>query len=299
MAKEVKFVERDGEKFVAKETSWVKKVKLIFMAFTVIWFALAIWAPLYVKGTYSEPIKRSLVVSMFFDLQQGIADQYAKLMNGIKGAINLERPINAAIAKVKAASKPAAAVQQKSAGVKKLSGIAGQFGVNTKAVDNAAGGIDATAGAVNAQLDKVERELVNASRTEVDKMIDEQVRKQLDRMTGGMSNVLLAQYNVKSIAPWRPSTWPVSNKIFAEISKSSASTVQIIMGTINKYFGFVAWGIVALVWAAAAFAWFSVYGKFKLMIAPFIVCPNCGHAFTDKKRIALSLAKIFQPWKWI
>ena len=299
MAKEVKFTERNGEKFVAKKTSWVKKVKLTFWTLTALWFAVAIIFPLWVKDNYSGPIKRSLVVSMFFDLQQGIADQYAHLMNGIKKSINLERPISVAISKVKVASKPAAEAQKATGRAQKLTGIAGQFGVNVKAVDKAVEGAADTTNALNSQLDKIEKDLVKIGQAEVDAMIDDAIRKQLDKATGGMSGVLLTRYKTDSIAPWRPSTWGISNKIYMEIERSSKSTVQIIMGTINTYFGYVAWGLIAIVWAAAFAGWFMAFGKFKMLIAPFIVCPNCGHAFTNNKRVALSVLKIFQPWKWI
>jgi hypothetical protein len=235
---------------------------------------------------------------MFFDLQQGIADQYARLMDGIKKSVNLEKPIKKAIDKVKVASKPAAAAQKATGDVKKLTGLAGKFGVKTAAVDKAVNQADATANAVNAQLDKIEKDLIKVSEAEVDAMIDDAVRNQLDKATGGMSNVLLAKYNVKSIAPWRPSTWNVSNKIYAEIEHSSKSTVQIIMKTINGYFGYVAWGLVALTWAIALLAWFMVFKKVKMITKPFIVCPNCGHAFGDK-RTAFGLLKLLQPWKWL
>jgi hypothetical protein len=296
--KEVKYTERDGEKFVAKKKSWVAMVKSTFLGLTVIWFAAAAWFPLHVKNKYSVPIKQSIVVSMFFDLQQGIADQYSKLMDGIKKSINLEKPINSAIKRVKLAGKPVAAVQKTTGDVKKLSNIAGALGIKTKAVDNVVNSVDNTADAVNTQLDKIEAELARAAQTEVDAMIDDAVRNQLDKATGGMSNVLLAKYNVKSIAPWRPSTWGVSTKIYAEIERSSKSTVQIIMNTIDKYFGYVAWGLVAIAWAAALFLWFMVFKKVKMMVAPFIVCPNCGHAFTDR-RTAWGLLKVLQPWKWL
>lgn len=312
MAKQVKFTERDGEKYIAKKSSWIKKVKIIFWSLTFVWFAMAIMVPLKIKDTYSEPIKKSMVVSMFFDLQQGIADQYAKLMSGIKKSINLEKPINAAIKKVKLAEKPIQKVQQATGNVnaatdkaQKISGLAGKLGINTKAVDktigkvdNAVAKVDNTTDMINAQLDKIEQDLVKFGQTEFDAMIDNAVREQLDKATGGMSNVLLTKYNVKSIAPWRPNTWSISNKIFSELEQSSKSTVQIIMATVNKYFDYVAWGIVAIVWAIALFLWFMVNGKVKMMLKPFIVCPNCGHAFTDMNRITLSLAKIFQPWKW-
>jgi hypothetical protein len=296
--KEVKYTERDGEKYIAKKSSWVKKVKIAFLSLTAIWFMLAAWFPLHVKNTYSEPIKKSIVVSMFFDLQQGIADQYSKLMDGIKKSINLEKPINAAIKKVKLAEKPVAAVKKTTGDVKKLSGIANAFGVKTKAVDNIVGSVDNTANAVNSQLDKVEGELAKIAQTEVDVMIDEAVRSQLDKATGGMSNVLLAKYNVKSIAPWRPSTWSVSNKIYAEIERSSKSTVRIIMNTIDGYFGYIAWGLVAIAWAVALLLWFIVFKKVKAITAPFIVCPNCGHAFTDKRTV-FGLLKVLKPWTWI
>jgi hypothetical protein len=296
--KEVKFTERGGEKYIAKKSSWVKKVKIIFLTFTAIWFILAAYFPLHVKNTYSEPIKKSIVVSMFFDLQQGIAGQYENLMQGIKKSVNLEKPINAAIAKVKVAAKPVESVQKQTGKAKKLTGLAGKLGVKTKAVDNIVGGIDDTANVVNKQLDKIESELVKVSKTEVDAMIDETIKNQLDKASGGMSKVLLTKYNVKSIAPWRPSTWPVSNKIYAEIETSSKSTVQIIMKTIDGYFGYVAWGLVLIAWGAALIIWLSVFKKVKAITKPFVVCPNCGHAFADK-RTALGLLKILKPWTWL
>lgn len=296
--KEVKFIERNGEKFVQRKSSWVKMVKTGFLAFTAIWFIVAAWLPLRVKNQYSESIKRSIVVSMFFDLQQGIAEQYTRLMDGIKKSVNLEKPIGKAIEKVKVASKPAAAAQKATGDAKKLTGIAGKLGVKTGNIGKVVDQADNTAGAVNAQLDKIEKDLIKVSQTEVDAMIDDAVRNQLDKATGGMSNVLLAKYNVKSIAPWRPSTWSVSNKIYAEIERSSQSTVQIIMKTINGYFGYIAWGLVALVWAIALLAWFMVFKKVKMITKPFIVCPNCGHAFSDR-RTAFGLLKLLQPWKWL
>ncbi|MDR2269227.1 MAG: hypothetical protein LBD94_03530 [Rickettsiales bacterium] len=296
--KEVKFIERNGEKFVARKKSWVAMVKIVFMSLTILWFALSAYIPLYVKNTYSEPIKKSIVVSMFFDLQQGIADQYSRLMDGIKKSINLEKPINKAIEKVKVASKPVSAVQKTTGDAKKLTGFASKLGVKVNAVDNIVNKVDDTATIVNAQLDKVEKELLKVGQTEVEAMVDEAVRNQLDKATGGMSKVLLEKYNVKSIAPWRPSTWSVSNKIYAEIEHSSKSTVQIIMNTINGYFGYVAWGLVLIAWAAALLLWFMAFKKVKMIIKPFVVCPNCGHAFADK-RTAWGLLKILQPWKWL
>jgi hypothetical protein len=313
MPKEVKFTERNGEKFIAKKSSWVKKVKMIFLGITIIWFAAAIMIPLRIKDTYSEPIKRSIVVSMFFDLQQGIADQYARLMDGIKGAINLEKPINAAIARVKMAEQPVAQVQQATGqaqqatgAVGRATGLVNRVGVGTGAIDTAVAQVDRavaqvdnTAALVNTQLARVERELVQTAQFEVNAMIDDAVRNQLDRATGGLANVILAQHNIDSIRPWRPSTWHVSDQIFKEIEESSRSTVQIIMRTVNSYFGYVAWGLVAIAWGAALFVWLMVFKKYKLIVAPFVICPNCGHAFTNKKRLGNALLRFLKPWNWI
>ena len=343
MPKEVKYIERNGEKYIHKKSSWIKKVKMIFLAFTIAWFAVAIMIPLKVKRDHSDDIKRSIVVSMFFDLQQGIAEQYARLLNGIKGAINLEKPINAAIAKVKMAEAGVGNVQNVAQNTQnqatqtaqnvnkaqnnaqntanKVTGALGRVGIGTnnanKAVQNVTGGAaniatagvnaatSATAAAINVtqqvndRLNKVESELVRIAQFEVDQAIDNVVRDQLDRVTGGLSNVLLAQYKTQNIRPWKPSTWKLSNRIYAEIAQSSKSTVDIIMRTIDKYFGYVAWALVIIAWLLAFFIWKSVHSKYKLMIEPFMVCPNCGHAFTNKKRVAGLLLKIVQPWKWL
>ncbi len=101
--KQLEVIDMEGKKTVAKKTSFVTTIKRIFAVFTVIWFVFIAWFPLYVKNTYSGPIKKSMVVSMFFDLQRNIVEQYEKLLNGIKKSINLEKPIGVAIEKVKMA----------------------------------------------------------------------------------------------------------------------------------------------------------------------------------------------------
>jgi hypothetical protein len=324
--KEVKYTERDDAKYVAKKSSWVRKVKIIFLSLTAVWFALAICVPLRVKNTYSGQIKKSIVVSMFFDLQQGIAEQYAKLLGGVrdvvgkvKSKVDFDTPVNAAVDKIKLAQAKGDDLQRQSASIRRqLSGLdstlnaAKKFGIKTGGIDSIAKDVDNLANAaagevqkINRQLDDVKSTLRKAAKEEtdkmfdgVDKMVDSEIRGQLDKATGGMSGVLLTKYNVKSIAPWRPSTWPVSAKIYAEIERSSASTVQIIMRTVDGYFGYAAWGLVAIVWAVALLVWFMAFKKVRAVTAPFIVCPNCGHAFSDK-RTAAGLLKLFKPWTWL
>ncbi|MDR1026818.1 MAG: hypothetical protein LBL46_00160 [Rickettsiales bacterium] len=324
--KEIQVIERDGAKFVEKKASWVKKVKTIFLVCTAVWFGVAAWYPLHIKASYSEQIKKSIVVSMFFDLQQGIAEQYGRLMNGVKGSldkikdkVDFDKPVNAAVDKIKLAQTAGDSVKKQSDGIKKQLAslnqslaLAKRFGVKTGGIDSITKEVDGLAnaannevGKINSQLDGVKKTLTKAAKEETDKMfdgvnktIDDEIRGQLDKATGGMSAVLLTKYNVKSIAPWRPSTWKISTQIYAELEKSSKSTVQIIMSTINGYFGFVAWGLVILAWLAALFIWFSVKKKVAAITKPFIVCPKCGNAFSDK-RTALGILKIFKPWTWL
>ena len=99
--KEIEVIERDGAKTVAKKTSVVTHAKRVFIIVSVIWLVFVGIAPLYVKSHYAEPIKKSIVVSMFFDLQRNIVEQYEKLLAGIKNAINLEKPVGIAIEKSK------------------------------------------------------------------------------------------------------------------------------------------------------------------------------------------------------
>ena len=101
--KQIEVIDMGGQKTVAKKTSVVTTTKRIFAIVSVLWIAFIAWFPLYVKDHYSGPIKKSMVVSMFFDLQRNIAEQYEKLLNGIKKSINLEKPIGVAIEKVKMA----------------------------------------------------------------------------------------------------------------------------------------------------------------------------------------------------
>lgn len=323
--KEIEVIDRGGAKTVAKKTSVVTRAKRVFIIVSVIWLAFVAWFPLYVKSHYAGPIKKSIVVSMFFDLQRNIVEQYEKLLGGIKNAINLEKPVGIAIEKVKIVEKQVdkvtdttakakeqtARASEATAGVKGLTGLVNKFGVKTDGVDKAVAQADSAIGKANAAVDKVdnvakmvnqkldtvEKELVKLTQIEVDKMIDEAIKKQLDKNSGGLGTTLLTNYGIKHVYPWRPSSWPVAVKIYNDLEKSNLGAVQIITNTVNKYFGYVAWGLVIAAWALGLYIWSMIHKKYKATIAPFIVCPRCGHAFADK-RTAISMLKMLQPWKW-
>lgn len=324
--KQVEFIDHGGAKTVAKKTSYITWVKRVFALISILWIALVIWAPLHVKDTYSGPIKKSIVVSMFFDLQRNIVEQYEKLLDGIKKSINLEKPIAVAIEGVKMvgsgvdkvtdttakATDATTSAKKTTESAKGLTGLANKLGLNTGGVDKALdqankaigqadtaiAKVDNTAALVNAQLDKVEKELTKVAQTEIDKMIDEAIKSQIDKNSGGLGTTLLTNYGIKHVYPWRPSSWPVAVKIYNDLEKSDVGVVNIITGTVNKYFGYVAWGLVGAAWLLGLLIWMMIFKKYKMMIAPFIVCPRCGHTFMTK-RSAMGFLKIFQPWKWI
>lgn len=324
--KQVEVIDMGGAKTVAKKTSVITWAKRGFWTISIIWILFAAIAPLYVKNHYSEPIKKSIVVSMFFDLQRNIVEQYEKLLDGIKKSIDLEKPIGIAIDKVKMAegavdkvtdttAKAKSATDSAKTSVqstKSITGLVGKFGVNTggvdKAIDSATGAIakadtaiakvDDTAKLVNQQLDKVEKELVKISQTEVDKMIDEAIKHQLDKNSGGLGTTLLTNYGIKHVYPWRPSSWPTAVKIYNDLEKSNVGVVNILTGTVNKYFNYVAWGLVIGAWLVGFIIWMMIFKKFKSIVAPFLVCPRCGHTYADK-RTAYSLMKALRPWTWL
>lgn len=306
--KEIEVIDRGGAKTVAKKKSFVTRVKTTFAVFSVIWIALVIWYPLHVKHMYSDSIKQSTVVAIFYDLQRNIADSYEKMLNGVKKSINLEKPIAQVIDKVKMAedtvnkaTKTTAKAKNTTSNVKALSGIASKFGVNTKEADKALAQADKaissaedTTALLNKKLTGIEKDLTKAAQTEVDKAIDDAIKSQMDSSV----SMLLTKYDVKHIYPWEPSSWPTARKIYAELVKSDLGFVQTIIQTVNKYFGYVAWGLVIVAWAAGLYIWLTVRKKVKHMISPFIVCPRCGHTFADKRTV-VSMLKVFQPWKWI
>lgn len=338
--KEIEVIDRGGAKTVAKKTSVITWTKRIFAIVSVIWILLVIWFPLHIKNTYSQPIKKSIVVSMFFDLQRNIVEQYEQLLQGIKKSINLEKPVAFAVDKVKIAqnavdkvgdataqAKQATArahennakAKEATAGVKKLTSVAGMFGIKTGGIDNALDKVDAgvdkvdagvakadqaiakvddVATKVNAQLDKVEKDLTSILQLEFDKMIDQVIKDQLDKNTGGLGTTLLTNYGIKHVYPWRPSSWPVATKIYNDLEKSDVVVINVITDTVNKYFGYVAWGLVIAAWVVGFYIWMMMFKKVKAILAPFLVCPRCGHTYADK-RTAYSLLKVLQPWKWL
>ncbi|MDR0319685.1 MAG: hypothetical protein LBH81_03015 [Rickettsiales bacterium] len=302
---QIEVIDRGGAKTVEKKRSFVVKVRIAYAVFAVVWIALFAAAPLIVKAKYSEPIKKSIVVGMFFDMQRQISKQYEAMLAMIKKNVNLEKPINAAIEKMKVADKGVASVQNTTAkattATNKLSGAAAKLGVKAPAVNtvqNAVAKVDDTASAVNAQLDKVKAELNKTAQAEVDKMIDEEIRKVANKGLGGLGDTLLTNYGIKHVYPWKPSSWPVAAKIYADLMKSSSGTVNTIMATVNSYFGYVAWGLVVIFWLIGLLGLIFINGKVGAITKGFLVCPRCGHAYADK-RTAMGILKLFKPWKWI
>ena len=323
--KQVEVIDMGGAKTVKKKQSVITWTKRTFTIVTVVWFVLLAWLPLHVKNTYSQPIKKSIVVSMFFDLQRGIVKQYEALVSGVADTINLEKPIAAAIKGVKMvdntvdkvtnatdkAKDATADVSEKTSGVKKLTGIANKFGIKTGDVDKAVAqvdkgvarandaiaSVDKTAQLVNEKLDKIQGDLTRVAQTEIDKALDAAVKSALDKNSGGLGTTLLTNYGIEHVYPWRPSSWGVATKIYNDLSKSDIDTITVITRTVDTYFGYVAWGLVIAAWAIGLYIWFLMSKKVKSILKPFNVCPRCGHTYADK-RTALGLLKVFQPWTW-
>ncbi|MBR5575625.1 MAG: hypothetical protein IKV93_03750 [Alphaproteobacteria bacterium] len=338
--KQVEVIDMGGAKTVAKKTSTITWTKRIFGIFSIIWLLLVAFVPLHIKDKYSQPIKKSIVVSMFFDLQKGIVKQYQALLKGVADSINLEKPIAKAIDAVKVAEnavdkvtdttasarektdqakEATASVTEKTTGVKKLTGFANMLGIKTDGVDKAVAEVDKgvakadkaidkantaidkvdnTAKLVNEKLDKIKTDLTRTAQIEIDGLMDTAIKGALDKSTGGLGTTFLTNYGIEHVYPWRPSSWPVATKIYNDLSKSDVDTITVITGTVDKYFGYVAWGLVVASWALGLYLWNMVFGKVKAVLKPFNVCPRCGHTYADK-RTALGLLKVFQPWKWI
>ena len=241
--KEIEVIDRGGAKTVAKKTSIVTHAKRIFLLVTVVWLAFVFMFPLHVKHKYANSIKQSTVVAIFYDLQRNVAEQYEKMLLGIKKAINLEKPVGIAIEKVKMveskvekvtdttakAKEQTAKVKEQTSGVRALTGLANKFGVKTDAVDNvmdkadgvvdkanaAVDKVDNVAKMVNEKLDSVEKELTRVAQTEVDKVIDAAIKSQMDSAVA----MLFTKYDIKHVYPWEPSSWPTARKIYAELVK--------------------------------------------------------------------------------
>ena len=60
--KQVEVIDMGGAKTVQKKQSVITWTKRTFAIVTVVWLALVAWFPLHVKNTYSQPIKKSIVV---------------------------------------------------------------------------------------------------------------------------------------------------------------------------------------------------------------------------------------------
>ncbi|MDD3668829.1 MAG: hypothetical protein PHX68_00825 [Alphaproteobacteria bacterium] len=298
MTEDIAVIDRKGATHVARKKSWVAFVKTLFAIFTIGWLALAGYGPVHLKHRYGDDIKKSVVVGLFSDLQSNIAAQYRNLLDTLRREIDLDKPIGYALDKVKLADKPAAQLDKATAGAKQLTGIAAQFGATNAAVDKALSQTENISKAVNARLDQAKSELARAAQAEIDKALDAQIQKALRAQTGGAGNVLLTDYGAEHVSPWRPSTWSAAVRLYDDLARSSADVVRALTGTADRYFDRIAWGMIGAVWLAGFVVWFFVRRKMKALIAPFIVCPRCGHAFADK-RSGVMLLNLLKPWKWL
>lgn len=310
--KEVAIIEHEpGAKYVKRKISWIKWVYIAFAVLSVFWAAFIYYAPLYVKDKYGQQIKKSIVVSMFFDLQRNMQEEYAKLLKGIADKIDLKKPVEYAIDKVKLADKPIAQVEAATAKAQgtvdkasKVSGVLGKLGIQTGAADKvindatgAVAKVDDVTQKVNAQLDKVKADLEKIAQTQIDQELDKLIKEQLDNYTG-LGTTLLTNYGVQHVMPWKPSTWPITNKIYNDLEKSSLSVVQSLTKLVDQYYDLVMWMLVYATWVGGAIVWFVVLSKIKSLTKPFVICPRCGHTFTDKKRLGAMLLNLLKPWKW-
>ncbi len=308
----IKVEDRGGAKTVAKKASFVAWTKRIFAVFTILWLGGFAYSGWHVKENYTTPIKESMVVSIFFDLQKDISGQYADLMDGLKDSINMEKPIKKAFAAIEISdsitstvSDTTKKVSNTTSSVKKITSIAGKFGVDTGSVDNVVSKTDNTVAAadsltakINSELDRIEKDLIIKTQVEVDVMIDTTVNDLIKKNTGSLGRIMLTNYGVEKVSPVIPSSWDVASKIYKDLEASKISVVETIIATVNTYFGYVFWGLLITYWLIGLLVWLWVRGKVKTALKPFIVCPRCGHAFADKRSIK-SILHILTPWNWI
>ena len=196
--------------------------------------------------------------------------------------------------------------------------MVGRFGIDTSGVTNALdevnngvgqvnqgidkanetiAKVDNTAAMVNEKLDEIENQLTGLLQVQIDDMIDGVIKSQLDKNTGGLGTTLLTNYGIEHVYPWRPSSWPVATQIYDDLAQSDVQVITVITDTVDQYFNYVAWGLVIAVWVLGFLIWRAIFKKTKAVIAPFVVCPRCGHTFADR-RTAYGFLQAFQPWNW-
>lgn len=206
--KEVEVIDMGGVKTVAKKQSVITWTKRVITIVTIIWLALLAWFPLHVKNTYSQPIKKSIVVSMFFDLQKGIVKQYEALLDGVADSINLEKPIAVAIdgvklvergvdkvtdttAKAKETTDKATAAtddaREKTSKVKALTGFANKLGFKTDGVDKAVAEVDKGLDKADSAIDTANTAIAQVDDTAA------KVNQQLDKIKKDLTRVAQAE----------------------------------------------------------------------------------------------------------
>ena len=85
---------------------------------------------------------------------------------------------------------------------------------------------------MNEKLDEIETELTGVLQVQIDDMIDDVIKTQLDKNTGGLGTTLLTNYGIEHVYPWRP--WdcgygtPCSRKPRPSLHRSSYVRVVAI-----------------------------------------------------------------------
>lgn len=270
-------------------------IKRIAFWFNFLWI-LAIVIPLqYFIYTKSSSIKEFVVVKGVYEANKALMDQYTDLADNLVSKIN----INKYTSQIKIPEIKLDAIDDATQKVNKTASIASKFGIKgaDKVVD--------TTSQIQAQVDKInkqikdttanitktlETDLNKALKEELDDFATSSMQKQLGLSEKAYKNLVADRYGIVN-----QTQRSITSSIYNEFASSKKETIKDIISMIDKYFIWIVFATMLVVFVISLVPVYFVMKFSKLFTKNFNKCPYCGKVYLAKLN-KLSLLGIFKFW---
>lgn len=271
--------------------------KLVKMAklFSLIWI-LAVTAPaLYFVSQHAESLKEYTVVRAVGEANGVLSDQYDAFSAKVLKNVDIDKyTATIKIPEIKT-DKPMAQVEKTTKKTKDIASKLAKLGVKEAAkVENSTDMLQKQVDKINKQLKTTTDNLKTALnksvreglKNEISSLAATQIQKQLALSDSSYKKLKSGDYGFASGS---------TATIYKELAKNKKGVFADVVKTVDKYFCYGYWAILALVLIASLIPPFIVTKLAKKFSAFYTQCPYCKKVFMSKKN-AFNILKALKFW---
>lgn len=280
-----------GEEYkVLKQKSTPKRIAKILI---LLWIVCVMAPALYLIKTQAQNIKEFAVVKAVWALNDVLKTQYEALTDDVLKSVN----INQYTSKIQVPEIKLDKLNTVSDKTRKTAGALAKLGIKEAAqVETISADLQQRINKVNAELQAsankvrttLQSDITAALQKELSDFADTQVQKQLG--IGAAAYQMLIHQKFGLIGD---NEQKATQTIYRELSDSQQGFLSNTLITLNIYFKWVVWGVMAFIILVGFIPIFIVWSIAKKLSANFTECPYCHKVFLSKKA-KLNLLKLFR-----